>query len=297
MQEFSPFLWFDSKAEEAVAFYTSVLAGKVTGMLRYDAHSAKASGQPEGSVLTIDFELAGQRFTALNGGPVFHFTPAVSFFVCCESRAEIDTLWSRLSEGGAALMPLGEYPFAERYGWLNDRFGVSWQLMLGGGHGHQKISPALMFHGRIAHKAEEAMRFYTSIFPESAIVRVDRWGAGEPGREGTVKYATFRVLGHELKAMDSPVDHAFGVTSAISFVVHCDTQGEIDHLWSRLTDGGKESQCGWLEDRYGVAWQIVPRVLPRMLADPDPERAGRAMQAMLKMVKLEIAPLEKAYAG
>ena len=160
LQRITPFLWFDTQAEEALKFYTSVFKNsRILGTTRYDEAAAKAAGRPVGSVLTVAFELDGQRFTALNGGPVFKFT------------------------------------------------------------------------------------------------------------------------------------------EAISFVVHCETQAEVDHFWDRLSDGGQEVQCGWLKDRFGVSWQIVPTVLPEMLLDKDPEKAKRVMAAMLKMTKLSIDGLTRAYEG
>src|SRR3989338_5974020 len=126
MQKITPFLWFDGNAEEAAAFYASIFErSKVGSVTRYDEAAAKASGRPEGSVMTVAFELCGQAFAALNGGPVFHFTPAVSFFVNSETEEEIDALWSKLSDGGTVLMEFDKYPFAEKYGWLNDKYGVS----------------------------------------------------------------------------------------------------------------------------------------------------------------------------
>jgi predicted 3-demethylubiquinone-9 3-methyltransferase (glyoxalase superfamily) len=304
VQPISPFLWFDRQAEEAVAFYCSVFErSRVGSIARYGKSASEVSGQPEGAVMTIDFELEGQVFTALNGGPLFQFTPAVSFFVNGASREEVDRLWGRLSDGGTSLMELDEYPFSPRYGFLKDRFGIAWQLILPAadpGHG-QKIVPSLLFVGDACGRAEEAIDFYTAAFRglsgASRVLSVSRYGAGQPGREGTVAHALFELRGHILAAMDGPGEHEFGFTPAISFVAHCDTQAEIDSLWERLSAGGSEGQCGWLEDRFGVSWQVVPRELERLMALTDPAVSERVMQAMLTMTRLDVEALRKAARG
>ena len=296
MHKIVPCLWFDDQAEEATNFYVSLFQNsRVLNVTRYGEAAAGASGRPKGTVLTVTFQLEGQDFMGLNGGPVFRFTPAVSFFVSCRTRQEIDTLWSRLSEGGTVLMELDSYPFSERFGWLNDRFGVSWELNLKSRA--QAIAPALMFVGRQHGRAEEALDLYVSSFPNSAIVYMERWGEGEGEPEGTVKHAVFSLNGQEFMAMENSGDHRFTFTPAISLVVSCQTQEEIDHFWNRLSEGGDEAaqQCGWLQDRFGVSWQIVPTVLDEMLQGKDAARSERVWKALLSMKKLDIEGLRRAY--
>ena len=292
-QKIVPFLWFATEAEEAVNFYTSCFRNSKTGTItRYDEASAKASGQPENSVLTESFQLNGQEFIALNGGPVFKFNPSVSFFVNCETESEVDELWKKFSEGGMVLMELSAYPFSKKFGWIQDKYGLSWQLNLTGSP--QKIIPSLMFTGNKAGKAEEAMNYYISLFQNSEIKTLSRYPAGGHGKEGTVEFALFSLDKEDFIAMDSDADHQFSFTPAVSFFVYCDTQKEIDFFWDHLTDGGKEVECGWLEDKYGVSWQIVPTVLFGLLNNPDAGKAKRSMQAMMKMKKLDIKTLEEA---
>jgi len=153
----------------------------------------------------------------------------------------------------------------------------------------QKITPFLWFNDQ----AEEAMNFYTSIFKNSKISSVSRYGEGGPGPQGSVMTATFQLDGQEFLALNGgPI---FTFTEAISFFVNCETQAEVDELWEKLTEGGEESQCGWLKDKYGLSWQIVPTVLGELLSDPDAEKAGRVMNAMLQMKKIDIAGLRAAY--
>lgn len=296
MKKIAPFLWFDNQAEEAVRFYTSLFKNSaIKGDVRYDDEGANASGRPKGTVMTVPFQIEGQEFVALNGGPIFKFTPAVSFFVSCEAHEEIDKLWDTFSEGGKVLMEFQQYPFSEKFGWLQDKFGLSWQLNLG--RRAQKIAPFLLFVGKQHGKAEEAMKLYISLFKNSSISRVERYGAGESGAEGTVKHAVFSLGGQEFMAMDSNLDHHFTFNEAISFVVNCETQKEVDYYWEKLSAGGDEKaqQCGWLKDKYGVSWQIVPTILPELLQDKNPVKSQRVMKAMLQMKKIDIDSLQRAY--
>ena len=296
MQKIIPHLWYDDKAEEAVNFYTSIFNNSKKGNVsRYGEEGAKISGRPKGSVLTVAFDLEGQPFIALNGGPMFSFTPAVSFFVGCESPEEIDEKWRRLSEGGTVMMELDKYPFAEKYGWSQDKYGLSWQLILASRP--QKIMPCLMFVGERLGKAEEAMKRYMSIFPDSAVTMIARYVQGEQGVEGTIKHAEFTLNGQGFAAMDGALEHSFGFNEAISFLVYCRDQKEIDGLWRKLTEGGEEGPCGWLKDKYGLSWQVSASALVKMLEDPDPEKSERVMKVFLKMKKVDIQALQRAYEG
>lgn len=292
-QKIVPFLWFSNEAEEAVNFYISCFKNSRMGSVsRYDEASAKAAGQSKNSVLTASFQLNGQEFIALNGGPVFKFTPAISFSVNCETENEVNELWKKFSDGGTVLMELSQYPFSKKFGWIEDKYGLSWQLNFTGCP--QKIIPSLMFTGNVAGKAEEAMNFYISLFKNSEIKVLSRHAAGGHGKGGTVEFALFSLGNEDFIAMDSDFEHEFSFTPAVSFFLYCDTQNEIDFFWNHLTEGGKEVECGWLEDKYGLSWQIVPTVLFGLLNNPDPEKAKRSMQAMLKMKKLDIKTLEEA---
>ena len=291
MSKITPFLWFDNQAEEATNFYVSLFKhSEVHEINRYGEGAPLA----EGTVMTTSFRLAGQEFTALNGGPLYNFTPAVSFFVGCETEDEVDAVWSALVEGGSVLMPFDKYPFSEKYGWLNDRFGLSWQVMLSGEP--QSITPFLTFVGDQNGHAEEAVDFYTSLFPNSHVGSIDRYGPGHDEPEDAVVHATFTLDGQPFVAMESSLDHKFSFNEAISFSISCGSQEEVDTLWERLTaDGGEPGPCAWLKDKFGVSWQVVPTALMEMLGDEDPEKSGRVMQAMMQMGKIDIAELRRAY--
>jgi predicted 3-demethylubiquinone-9 3-methyltransferase (glyoxalase superfamily) len=277
MQTIVPFLWFESNAEEAANFYVTAFssAGEEKSKVIRMSRAGSTEHETKSSVMSISFQLDGLEFIALNGGPAFRFSPAISFFVHCPTVAAIDLLWEKLSQGGTALMELGKYPFSERYGWLQDQFGVSWQLNLAAGE--WKIFPFLLFVGTQHGKAGEAMKFYSSLFGNSGIRTTVRFGKGEGTDEGMIKQALFSLEGQEFMAMDGGTAHDFSFTPAISLFVNCETQSRVDQLWAKLSDAGELQRCGWLSDRYGVSWQIIPTALGRMLADPDRAKSGRVM--------------------
>jgi predicted 3-demethylubiquinone-9 3-methyltransferase (glyoxalase superfamily) len=153
----------------------------------------------------------------------------------------------------------------------------------------QKITPFLWFD----RNAEEAMNFYVSIFKNSKVLRVARYGDAGPGPKGTVMVATFQLEGQEFQALNGGPHYKF--TPAISLFVNCETQQEVDALWEKLLEGGREDQCGWLTDKFGLSWQIIPTLLPKLLSDKDPKKSQSVMKAMLQMKKIEIKKLQQAY--
>lgn len=291
MQKITPHLWFDTEAVEATEFYSSSFPNsKVTNV-------TTIRDTPSGDCDVVSFELFGQTFQAISAGPLFKFTPAVSFLVRCGSKEEVDVLWGKLSEGGTALMPLDSYPFSEHYGWTTDRYGLSWQVMQVGDEIEQRITPSLLFVGDVRGKAEEAVNLYASVFPDSKVGHILRYEKGEePDREGTIKYSGFVLDGQEFTAMDSALEHNFGFNEAISFIVGCDSQDEIDYYWQSLSAVPQAEQCGWLKDKFGVSWQIVPTVLDELMSGTEEQR-GRVTQAFLQMKKFDIAELKRAYEG
>jgi predicted 3-demethylubiquinone-9 3-methyltransferase (glyoxalase superfamily) len=301
MRKITPHLWFDKQAREAAGFYISLFPGsKITNM-------TTLSDTPSGDCDVVSFELAGQPFMAISAGPLFKFNPSVSFHIKCSTNEEVDAIWERLSPGGKVLMPLDKYPFSERYGWLEDKYGLSWQVIHGGGGSvGQKLTPVLMFVGDVCAKAEEAINFYVSVFKSAPDAKTGdtkasvlaRYGKGEePDKDGTVRYAQFSLLGQEFGAMDSAREHKFAFNEAISFIVPCDTQEEIDYFWGKLSTDPRAEQCGWLKDKYGLSWQIAPALMQELLSGDDTKRVERVTQAFLKMRKFDIAELKRAAAG
>jgi predicted 3-demethylubiquinone-9 3-methyltransferase (glyoxalase superfamily) len=286
----TPYLWFDAQAKEAAALYTGLFTeSRVLSI-------TTLPDTPSGDVDTVALELCGQPFMFMSAGPLFKFTPAISFRVECPSLTDVEALYSALVEGGSTLMPLGSYPFSERFAWLEDRYGVSWQLMWDPEAPRQQIVPILMFVGAQCGKAEAALRAYAALFPGSSLGEIQRYGPAEaPDTEGTVKQAAFTLAGRPFRAMDSAHAHAFTFNEAISLMVYCDDQAEIDRYWTALSAVPEAEQCGWLKDQYGVSWQIVPRAMDAMLADNDPTKVARVTQAFLPMKKLDLAALQRAY--
>lgn len=300
MNKIVPHLWFDKEAREAAEFYVSLFPdSRVTNV-------TTLHDTPSGDADSVSFELAGQPFMAISAGPLFKFNPAISFIVNFDpsrdqdARAHLDSLWEGLSQGGAALMPLDKYPFSEHFGWVQDRYGLSWQLILTNPEGEERpfIIPALMFVGEVAGRAEEAINFYLSVFKDSKPGAIRRYGPGQPpDKEGTVMFADFMLENQWFAATDSAHPHQFAFNEAISFIVHCDGQKEIDSYWDQLSAVPEAEQCGWLKDKFGVSWQVVPEEMDEMMAQGTHEQIDRLTQAFLPMKKLVIAELKKAYEG
>ena len=294
MQKIVPNLWYDKEAKEAAEFYVSVFGqdSKITNV-------STLHDTPSGDCDLVSFRLRGYEFMAISAGPLFTFNPAVSFHVKCKTKDEVDPLFERLSKDGKVLMPLDAYPFSERFAWVQDRYGLSWQLIYVGDQPiSQAIMPAVMFVGDVCGKAEDAVKFWTSVFPQSKTNMMMRYPAGaKPDKEGTIQYASFALCGQEFGAMDSAHEHKFQFNEAISFIVKCDDQAEIDRYWKALSAVPESEQCGWLKDRFGVSWQIVPTAMDEMLRTKDEKKLDRVTQALLKMKKFDIAELEKAAEG
>lgn len=313
VQKIVPSLWFDTQCEEAMNFYVSAFSGisggkthsGIISIYRYE-EGMETPGIDEmiGKVLTGIFELEGYRFIALDGGPIFKINPSVSFTVNFNpsvnrnARKNLDELWSKLSSGGEVMMELQKYPYSDRYGWVQDKYGLSWQLFLAKPEDDPRpfITPTLMFTEAVAGKAEEATDFYLSVFRNSERGMLERYPEGmDPDREGTVMYSDFRLEDQWFAAMDSARMHGFSFNEATSFTVNCTDQNEIDKLWQKLSSLPEAEQCGWLKDKYGVAWQIVPEKLGELLSDPDKEKVHRVLNSLLRMKKIDIKELEEAY--
>ncbi|MCM2359329.1 MAG: VOC family protein [Geobacteraceae bacterium] len=302
MQKITPHLWFDKEAEEAARFYASIFPNsRITNITTI--HEVPT---PTGDCDIVSFELNGQPFMAINAGPLFKFNPSISFIVNFDpsrdmnARKNLDALWGELSQGGTVLMPLDKYPFSEHYGWIQDKYGLSWQLILSNPEGEERpaIVPSLMFVGAVAGRAEEAVDFYLSVFRNSKRGIVARYGKGqEPDKEGTIMFSDFMLEGQWLAAMDSAWEHGFAFNEAISLLVPCETQEEIDYYWEKLSADPKAEQCGWLKDKYSLSWQVWPTVMGEMMTKGTPKQIARVAAAFLPMKKFDIAALKRAYEG
>jgi predicted 3-demethylubiquinone-9 3-methyltransferase (glyoxalase superfamily) len=284
-----PCFWFDpetASAQSAADFYREVF------------RDAKITSDTD---VVVNMELFGQKVILLNGGPQFRPNPSISLFMVFETMEEIDQTWQKLTNEGFVLMPLDKYEWSEKYGWVQDKYGINWQLT----HGKisdvgQKFAPLLFFTGAKHGKAEEAVNLYTSVFKDSSIDGILKYTKEDQNTyaHGKVKHAQFKLHGHTFMAMDSGVENDHPFSEGVSIMVECSNQVEIDYYWEKLTaDGGEESMCGWLKDKFDVSWQILPDSLLNMVTHSDKERSKRVMDAFMQMKKFDIATLEKAFEG
>lgn len=297
-QKIIPHLWFDTEAKEAAQFYVSIFPDS-----KID-HVSVLQGTPSGDCDVVSFTLSGYSFMSISAGPYFKLNPSISFFVNfdpakdADAESRLDVLWKKLLEGGTALMDLQEYPFSKKYGWVQDRYGVSWQLILTDPDGDVRpfIVPSLLFANDVYGKAEEASDFYLSVFNDSQRGLLARYPAGlEPDGEGTLMFTDFRLAGQWFAAMDSAQPHRFGFNEALSFLIYCDDQEEVDYYWEKLSAVPEAEMCGWLKDKYGVSWQIYPKIADVMLREGTAEQVARVTEAFLQMKKFDIPSLEEAF--
>lgn len=288
-----PHLWYDKEAVSAVTTYVS-LFDHARIINRTTIHDT-----PSGDAEMVDFELAGVQFSAINAGPYFTFNPSVSLMVSCATKEEVDRLYATLSEGGTDLIPLGEYPFSAWYVWVQDRFGLSWQLMLVDGMDERRrIRSSLLFADEVCGKAEEALDYYVSVFKGAEKGFVNYYQAGEAvDARARINYAELNIGDTQLIMMDHGLGGDFTFNEAYSFIVLCDNQEEIDYYWERLSHVPEAEQCGWLKDRFGLSWQIVPRQMNDLLTNGTEEEVRRVTKAFLQMKKFDIAALERARLG
>lgn len=289
-----PCIWCDGTMAAQARAYAALFSGARIGGL------PASDWQPASGQIFVVLELAGSPLALLDGGPMFRPTPAISLFVQRETAAEVDAIWQALIDGGQEMVPLGAYPWSPRYGFLTDRWGVSWQVSQGPvADVGQVVTPALIYTGPALGKARAAMALYRRAFPGGTVDGIMEHDGSGPDAAGTILHAQMRLPLGTVMVMDSAEAHEWGFSEGVSLMVVCETQGEIDRLWDLLiADGGAPSQCGWLKDPFGVSWQIIPGSLLRLTApeapDFDPARAGRVTQAMLGLGKLDIAVLEAA---
>ena len=297
MQKITPHLWFNKDAVEAAEFYCSVFPNaKITSKTVIKDTSA-------GDCDIVDFEIMGFGLQALSASSSFKFNPSISIMINFDpsqdkdAHKRIDEIWEQLSEGGMALMPLDKYPFSERYGWIQDKYGFSWQLIYTDPEGEERplVIPSLLFVSKDCDQAEEATDFYLSVFQNSKRGTIARYPAGaEPNKEGAIMFTDFKLAGQWFAAMDGSASmHSFAFNEAISFVINCKDQQEIDYYWERLSAVSESEQCGWVKDKFGVSWQIIPANMNELMSN-NPEKTT---PAMLKMKKIIIADLERAGKG
>lgn len=277
-------------------FYTSAFPNaEIVGTIYYPKSKEEglADFQLElaGKELTVDFEIAGLRMTLINADATFAPNPSISFFANCdptrgEDKEWMDKLWATLSEGGQTLMPLDTYDWSEYYGWVQDKYGVSWQLMLANPEGKPRpfIVPSLQFSGAMQNRAAEAIAYYLSVFEDSTMGSA--WPYGEQAGLATAEalmYADFQLHSQWFAANDSAMEQDTPFGAGISLLINCKDQAEIDRLWEKLSSVPEAEQCGWCQDKFGVSWQVIPESMEELMKRPG------AYATMMNQRKIIIA--------
>lgn len=294
MQKIIPHLWFDKDVKKAIELYTSVFPGSKINSVN------TIKDTPSGDCDIISFRIMDLEFMAIGAGPEFKFTPAFSFLINFDpsqnpnAETDIQKVWDGISEGGEALMPVGEYPFAKKYGWIKDKYGLTWQLMLTNPDGEPRpqVIPFMTFVQGNAGKAAEARDYYISIFKNSKKGSEMKYPDGmDPEKEGNLMFADFMLENQWFAIMESANEgHKFNFNESVSLMVNCKDQEEIDFFWEKLSAVPESEQCGWLKDKYGVSWQIIPENMREFMT---PETT----QAFLKMKKIDINELKRIKEG
>lgn len=287
MQKIIPNLWYDKESFEAAKMYTELFENSAIDNVTtlYDT--------PSGDAELVSFHLSDLNFSAISGGPFFKINHSVSFMVACSTTEEVTRLHEGLSKGGTELMPLGEYPFSKWYAWIQDKYGLGWQILLVDNMDeHKRISPCLLFCDKVCGLAETAMNFYSSVFKDSEVGYVTKYNLGEnTDIRAKIKYGELVINGIELIFMDHGLGGEFVFNEAVSFIVSCENQEEIDYYWEKLSFVPEAEQCGWCKDQFGVSWQIVPENLDEMLFGANVDEKKRLTENFLKMKKIEISEL------
>lgn len=291
MQKITPHLWFDQEAKEAAEFYVSLFPdSKITNVITLN-------NTPSGDTEVVSFKLSGQKFIAISAGPFFKLNESISLFAYCESDENIEKVYSNLCENGKVIFPLDKYDWSPKYAWVVDKFGLSWQLDVEKINNQQKFLPAFLFVNDKVLKVKEAAEYYCSVFPNSKVLMEYPYDKSAGLPDGSLLFAQFRLADCLFNAMSGQGEHKFDFNEAISFVVNCDTQEEIDYYWEKLSAVPEAEQCGWCKDKYGVSWQITPAILGEMMSKGSREQVDRVTQAFLLMKKFNVAKLEKAFKG
>jgi Uncharacterized protein conserved in bacteria len=295
MQKIVPSLWFADSAAEAAAFYVSVFGdGRIVETNRYLADEF-SEYEPDlaGRELSVEFEIGGFRLIALNGGPQFPINHSISLMLNfgAGGRAELDRIWSELAAGGSVMMPLQAYDFSPYYGWLRDRYGMTWQLMLPmpGADPRPFVTPTLLFGGAAQNRAGEALAYYARTFSGARVGIRDRYPVSVgPAEPGSLRYGDLLVFGQWLAFMDAAVPQDFSFTCGVSLLLRCSDQAELDRYWAELSAVPAAEQCGWCTDRYGVSWQLVPVNLNELMALPG------AFEKLTGMRRIDIDAFHEA---
>ena len=290
MQKIIPHFWYDHEALEAATLYVSLFENSSLNSTQVLTDAASANN------MIVDFTLAGMNFNAISAGPYFKLNPSASLMVACKDKEDLDRLYAALSPGGKVLMPLDVYPFSPWYVWFEDRYGLSWQLILDEDPlNTPRIRPCLLFGDGVLGKAEEFISSCLEIFLSANKGLVSYYGPNEAQAENSkIKYAELNLDGFPLVVMDHGFMDDFTFNEAFSLIVVCKDQEEIDYYWEKLSYEPEAENCGWLKDIFGFSWQIVPADMNEILFSGTDEEVKRAAEAILQMKKLDLEKLKES---
>ena len=290
MQKIIPHFWYDHEALEAATLYVSLFEKSSINSTYVLTDPTSANN------MIVDFTLASMNFNAISAGPYFKLNPSVSLMVACKDKEDLDRLYAALSPGGKVLMPLDVYPFSPWYVWFEDRYGLSWQLILDEDPlNTPRIRPCLLFGDGVLGKAEEFISSCLEIFLSANKGLVSYYGPNEAQAENSkIKYAELNLDGFPLVVMDHGFMDDFTFNEAFSLIVVCKDQEEIDYYWEKLSYEPEAENCGWLKDIFGFSWQIVPADMNEILFSGTDEEVKRAAEAILQMKKLDLEKLKES---
>lgn len=292
-----PHLWFDTDAIHGIQFYTSLFRDSAI------TYQDILRDTPSGDCDIVMFHIGEQEFEAINGGPFFTHNPTQSLMVNfdpgrhADAKAYLDHVWEGLIEGGHIRIPLGSYPFSKHYGWVKDRFGIEWQLILTNEEGDERpfIMPCLSFSGERYKQAEAAGAFYVETFESGRRGTLYLYEDGqELQEEGAVMFSDIHIEDCWMVLMDGPMPPEAVFNESMSYIIYCENQEEIDGYWEKLSAVKEAEQCGWIKDKFGISWQITPIAYRDWMLTKDDGAKDRMMQAILNMKKLDIQTIEAA---
>ncbi|MFH0372950.1 MULTISPECIES: VOC family protein [unclassified Streptococcus] len=287
MQPIIPHLWYDTEAKEAVAFYVDLFGGKLDW-------TYTITDTPSGDSDLIQFQLGDMTLAAISAGPYFKLNESMSLMVNVASKDEVTRLYQALSEGGRVLMPLGEYPFSPYYVWLEDRFGLSWQLSYAPDLDNSyQFDICLLFSQDQVGLAQPMLDYYKDKLPQASVGQLSYYGEGEAAVEAAkLNYAELLVAGQKMIVMDHGYGGEASFNEAFSLMVYVDSQDELNFYYDLLSAVPEAEMCGWVKDQFGISWQIVPRILMEAYDTASPEQIKAVNAAVMTMKRLDIGTIQ-----
>lgn len=288
MQPIIPHLWYDTEAKEAVAFYVDLFGGKLDW-------TYTITDTPSGDSDLIQFQLGDMTLAAISAGPYFKLNESMSLMVNVASKDEVTRLYQALSEGGRVLMPLGEYPFSPYYVWLEDRFGLSWQLSYAPDLDKPyQFDICLLFSQEQVGLAQPMLDYYKDKLPQASVGQLSYYGEGEAAVEAAkLNYAELLIAGQKMIVMDHGYGGEASFNEAFSLMVYVDSQDELNFYYDLLSAVPEAEMCGWVKDQFGISWQIVPRMLMEAYDTASPETVKAVNDAVLQMRRLDFDQIKE----